>query len=299
MTPALIDTDPGVDDALALLYAWSSPDWRVEALTTVAGNVSVEAATLNARRLLALRQPAPPPIVAVGSAGPAGRPVATAAHYHGEDGLGDLDDWPEPPTPRTAPRAVDIILDLARRHGRRLTLVALGPLTNLALAVAANPDAVGGVGRVVAMGGAVDVPGNVTREAEFNFHVDPAAAAHVFAAGLPLHIVPLDATRHVRITREALETALAGRGRIAERVLRFTAKAFARDGEAGMALHDPLAVAAAIDPSLVTWEPVRLSIGHGGETRRAAGAPNCRIATRVVDGDRFVATFLARLCAFS
>ncbi len=136
MTPALIDTDPGVDDALALLYAWSSPDWRVEALTTVAGNVSVEAATLNARRLLALRQPAPPPIVAVGSAGPAGRPVATAAHYHGEDGLGDLDDWPEPP-PASSRWGPDVIVEAARAHGAGLTLVAIGPLTNVALALGA------------------------------------------------------------------------------------------------------------------------------------------------------------------
>jgi len=177
---ALIDTDPGIDDALALLLAWGSPEWTVDVVTVVAGNAPLEAGTRNVFRLLDLRRPAPPPLVAAGAASPLARPLTTAP-YHGADGLGDLPDWP-PVEPRLAPVAAPrVIVDAARRYGRDLTIVALGPLTNLALAVEADAAALLGAGRVVAMGGAVDVPGNVTPDAEFNAHVDPTAAGESVA----------------------------------------------------------------------------------------------------------------------
>jgi inosine-uridine nucleoside N-ribohydrolase len=294
----LIDTDPGIDDALALLLAWGSPELAVEAITTVAGNVPLAAATRNLDRLLGLRRPSPTPRVGVGAASPLGRALVTAEHYHGADGLSDLADWPPDDTPATEarPRATDLIVEIAGRHGPDLTVIALGPLTNLALALSADASRTLSVGRVVIMGGAVDVPGNVTPTAEFNLHVDPEAAARVFEAGLLLDVVPLDATRQARLTRAELETAL-GRapGRLAERIAAFTERAFRADASSGIALHDPLAVAAAIDPTLVEWEPVRLAIGPDGETRRAAGPPNCRFA-RGVDARRFTALFLSRLC---
>ena len=299
MPPVLIDTDPGVDDALALLQAWGTPSLTVEALTTVAGNVPVSAATLNVFRLLALREPRPAPAVAEGAAAPLGRPLRTATHYHGDDGLGDLGDWP-PAWPRLAPEgAVDLMLATARRHGQALTLIALGPLTNVALAVTADPSAMRGIGRVVAMGGAVDVPGNVTPDAEFNIHVDPAAAARVIGAGLTLDIVPLDATRQAVLSRAALEAALtAAPTLLAERVRGFTARSLRLDDTRGMTLHDPLAVGLAADPSLARWETARLEIGADGQTRRAEGAPNVRIA-RTVDAPRFLRTFLESLCRAS
>jgi len=302
--PALIDTDPGIDDALALLLAWGSPELAVEAVTTVAGNVGLATATRNLDRLLALRRPSPRPRVGVGAAAPLARPLVTAEHYHGVDGLGDLAEWAHDPDEPTAvddgrPRADDLIVATAGRHGPALTIVALGPLTNLALALELDPARMASVGRVVVMGGAVDVPGNITPTAEFNAHVDPEAAARVFAAGWPLDVVPLDATRQARLTRPALEAALARRpGRLADRIAGFTAHAFRSDHERGdvsIALHDPLAVGVAIDPSLVEWERVRLAVGPDGETRRAAGAPNCRFA-RAVDTGRFLELFLGRLC---
>jgi inosine-uridine nucleoside N-ribohydrolase len=297
MIITLIDTDPGVDDALALLLAWASPELAVEVVTTVAGNVPVETATRNLDRLLHLRRPARAPRVGVGGFAPLARSLVTAERYHGADGIGDLTDWPEEP-PADAdrrPRAVDLIVETARRHAAALTVVALGPLTNLALAVDADAPAVAGVGRVVVMGGAVDVAGNVTPTAEFNMHVDPEAAAHVFEAGLPLDLVPLDATRQARLTRAELMAALArAPGPLADRIAAFTARAFGADVPEGIALHDPLAVAAAIDPTLIEWEPVRLTIGSDGHTRRAPGAANCRFA-RLVDAPRFRALFLARL----
>ena len=295
----LIDTDPGIDDALALLFVWGSPEVRVIAVTSVAGNVPVEVATRNVFRLMALRGIASPPPVAEGAAGPLARPLVTATAYHGEDGLGDLPDWPAPPPSLVPGRAAELIVETVRRAAEPPTLIALGPLTNVALALERDAAALGRLPRVVVMGGAVDVPGNVTPSAEFNVHVDPDAAARVFAAGLPLDLVPLDATRQAVVSREDFERALRRRpGPIAERVAAFTRRGFGGDGSPGMVLHDPLAVAAALDPTVVGWETVRLEIGPHGETRRAAGPPNCRFA-RTVDTRRFLGVFLDRLCPAS
>ncbi len=177
--------------------------------------------------------------------------------------------------------------------------MALGPLTNVALALKADAASMSRIGRVVVMGGAVDVPGNVTPTAEFNIHVDPEAAHRVLAAGLPLELVPLDATRQAVLPRAGLRAALArSPGAIASRVQAFSERAFRidhADRGQGMALHDPLAVGVAFDPSLVKWEAVRLAIGPDGETMRVSGAPNCRVA-KGVDSDRFIRLFLDRLC---
>ena len=299
MAPILIDTDPGIDDALALLFAWNSPEIQVEAITTVAGNVPVDIANTNLQRLLALRKPVPRPLVAAGASGPLARALTTATRYHGEDGLGDLPDWPDVAPLPGSPDAVSVIIDLARRHERALTIVALGPLTNLALALKEDAAALGRVGRVVAMGGAVDVPGNVTPTAEFNMSVDPEAAHRVFAAGLPIELVPLDATRQAMLSRAGMRATLArAPGLLASRIQGFSERGFRiahGDGEQGMALHDPLAVGLAIDPSLGKWDAVRLAIGPEGETLRISGAPNCLVA-KGVDSNRFIQWFLDRLC---
>ena len=299
MAPVLIDTDPGIDDALALLFAWNCPEIQVETITTVAGNVTVEAASQNLLRLLALRRPARRPIVAAGATGPLARALTTATRFHGEDGLGDLPDWPAVERMPASPDAVEAILAAVRRHERALTIVALGPLTNLALALKKDAATVGRAGRIVAMGGAVDVPGNVTPTAEFNMYVDPEAAHRVFAAGLPLEIVPLDATRQALLPRAGMRATLArAPGALASRIQGFCERGFRishSDGEQGMALHDPLAVGLALDPSLAAWEPVRLAIGPDGETVRTSGPANCRFAKRV-ESDRFIRLFLDRLC---
>src|SRR5216110_1526390 len=261
--PVLIDTDPGIDDAHALLFGWNSPE------------------------------------IGVGAAEPLARALVTAQRYHGEDGLGDLPDWPEAEKPPLEPDAVSVIVDHARRLQRLLTLVAIGPLTNLALTLKADAGAVSLIGRIVAMGGAVDVPGNITPTAEFNMSVDPEAAHRVLAARLPLDLVPLDATRQAVLPRAGLKSAFRrGSGPLGDRIVAFTERGFRLDhagGAQGLVLHDPLALALAIDPTLAEWEAVRLVIGPEGETLRASGEPNCRIA-KGVDTDRFLRLFLERLC---
>jgi purine nucleosidase len=300
MIPVLIDTDPGIDDALALLLAWGAPELSVRAITTVAGNVPVGTATLNVLRLAALRRPEPPPRLARGAASPLARSLVTAQGYHGDDGLGDLPDWPDPAA-RVEPSAVDLILATASSIVPGV-LIALGPLTNLAEALERDPDALARFERVVVMGGAVDVAGNVTPTAEFNIHVDPDAAARVLTSGARLDVVPLDATRQAVLERDRLLDTLASAPvPFGSRVAAFTDRAFRSDaarGTRGMVLHDPLAVAVAFDPGLVAWEGVHLRVETDGATRRAGGSPTCRVAGRV-DVARFLDVFLERLCAVS
>lgn len=319
-----IDTDPGIDDALALLLAFGSPAARVEAITTVAGNVDVDRATRNLCRIVAAAQPRPVPRLARGAAAPLRLPLVTAAHVHGDDGLGGLDRhvepdgrprYPDPPLSLEMRDGPDVILDVARRYGAELTLIALGPLTNVALALQRDPAAVRRIGRIIAMGGAVAVPGNVTPAAEFNFYVDPEAAAAVLDADLPIELIPLDVTRQVVLAEAALAARLAeARSPLARFIEDFTRHgldfAEARE-DGGIILHDPLAVGVALDPTLATFEALRVSVEcEGRHTRglsladrrpgrgRGSEPPNCRVATDI-DAARFLALFLDRLCPAS
>src|SRR5262245_20583902 len=262
----LIDTDPGIDDALALLLALRSPEASVEAITTVAGNVPVDHATHNVFRILDVVRPAAMPRVARGAEAPLARPLVTAADVHGDDGLGNLDRFVESDgSPRYPALAhslemldgADLILETAERFGQELVVVALGPLTNLALALARDARRLSRVGRIVVMGGAVRAPGNVTPAAEFNFYVDPEAAAAVFEGARPLEVVTLDVTRQVLLDQDALADRLdRSRSPLARFVSDFTLHGFAFGAEharEGITLHDPLAVGVALDPSLVRF----------------------------------------------
>jgi purine nucleosidase/pyrimidine-specific ribonucleoside hydrolase len=320
----LIDSDPGIDDALAILLALRASDARVEAVTTVAGNVAVDRATANARRILAVVAPLPPPRLAGGAPAPLKRALVTAHQVHGQDGLGNLERFVEPdgrpryPEPtyaiemRSGP---EVILEAADRWGPDLTIVALGPLTNLALALQQDPRRLGRVGRIVIMGGAIAVPGNITPAAEFNFYVDPEAAAAVLEAGLPVELVPLDVTRRVVLAQTALTERLhLCSDRVARFILDFTLHGFAfgadREG-GGIVLHDPLAMAVALDPSLVTFEPLHVEVECEGRLTRGLSladrreipshrkrASTCRVAVDV-DAERVLQMVLERLCPVS
>src|SRR5215470_5073548 len=140
--PTVLDTDPGIDDALALLLAWGSPELDVLALTVVAGNAPLADTARNAARMVAVRRPARQPRIALGAAAPLRRPLLTvAADQHGGDGLGDVPDWPPVTMPQASPSAAETLVALARTHAERLTVIALGPLTNLALALRIDADA--------------------------------------------------------------------------------------------------------------------------------------------------------------
>jgi purine nucleosidase len=326
--PWLIDTDPGIDDALALLLAFACPEVSVEAITSVAGNVPVDVATANVHRILAVAAPTARPRIARGAAAPLRGPLVTAMEFHGDDGLGgatrlrDSHGRPRYPAPEAGqlPRVsggatdgADLILEMAARFAGDLVIVALGPLTNLAVALERDRPCLSGVARVVVMGGAIAVPGNVTPSAEFNFHVDPEAAATVFRSGLPLELIPLDATRQVTLRRADLTRALArSRPPVGRFIADFTEHLFdfsERRSEDGFALHDPLAVGVALDPSLVEHTPLHVDVEDEGRVTRGASVadrrslppperarPTCRVAL-AVHAERFLELFLARVGA--
>ncbi|MFQ5897565.1 MAG: nucleoside hydrolase [Candidatus Methylomirabilia bacterium] len=320
--PLLIDTDPGIDDALALLLAFASPELSLEAVTTVAGNVPVSRSTLNVFRVMQLVNPSRPPVVAQGAERPLVRPLVSASDVHGEDGLGNLDRFVDPdgqrryppPAGRPAPTdGADLILEMAARFAGELLLVALGPLTNLALALQRDPSRLARIRRVVVMGGAVASPGNITAAAEFNFYVDPEAARQLLGAGLPIELVPLDVTRQAVLSRAALENRLLrSPGPVSQFISDFTLEGFAlgeRRGEGGLTLHDPLALAVALDPTLVTFEGVSVDVECEGSLTRGMSVadrrprphpypPNCRVAVSA-DAERFLEFFLDRVCPAS
>jgi inosine-uridine nucleoside N-ribohydrolase len=293
----------------------------VEAITATPGNVSVAQATSNVFRILDVVRPNPMPRVARGAEAPLKRALITAHHVHGDDGLGNLARFVEPdgrprypalPHTLVMSDGADLILETVDRFGEQLVVVALGPLTNLAAAAQRDPRRLSRAGRVVVMGGAVAVAGNVTPAAEFNFYVDPEAAAVVFEAGLPLELVPLDVTRQVILRQSQLADRLSRcRSRIARFVSDVTLHGFALgadEGDEGITLHDPLAVGVALDPSLVGFEPLHVEIECEGRITRGMSVadrrsapprrkphPNCRVALSL-DAPRFLQLFFERLC---
>ena len=220
MQRILIDTDPGLDDALAILLALNSPELQVEAITTVSGNVHVEQATQNVLTILGLLNLPKFPIIAKGSAEPLVKPLEMATYVHGEDGLGNISQsrdtdgslrYAHADTEISSRPGVDTLLEMAGHYPDELIVVALGPLTNIAKALRKDSARMQRVRRIVVMGGAFEVYGNVTTTAEFNIFVDPHAAQEVFRSKVPIDIVPLDATQQVALTGERLHTETAGR----------------------------------------------------------------------------------------
>ena len=220
MQRILIDTDPGVDDAYAILLAMRSPELRVEAITTVCGNVPVEQATRNLFTILGLLDLDEFPMIAQGEAAPLIKRLVNAAHVHGDDGLGNTSHLQNTDgSPRYAPAdtnlasmsGVDLILEMASRYPDELIVVALGPLTNLAKAIRKDANTMRRLREIVVMGGVFEEYGNVTTTAEFNSFVDPHAAQEVFQFGVPVHIFPLDATHQVVLTGERLRAEMENR----------------------------------------------------------------------------------------
>ena len=213
MQRILIDTDLGVDDALAILFAMLSPELHIEAITTVCGNASVTQATQNLLTILGILDLNEFPRIAQGEAQPLVKSLVTAAHVHGEDGLGNVsqlrnaDGSPHYEQANTAispESGVDMILEMAASYPDELIIVALGPLTNIAKAIRKDAVKMQRLQKIILMGGAFEEYGNVTTTAEFNIFVDPHAAHEVFQLNVPIYIAPLDATHQVVLTGERL-----------------------------------------------------------------------------------------------
>ncbi|MFE2751986.1 nucleoside hydrolase [Actinosynnema sp. NPDC059335] len=254
-TPLIIDTDPGVDDAFALALAAASPEVELIGVTTVFGNVSLENTTRNALRLLALlgREDVP---VGMGAARPLVHPHPHLSSAHGSDGLsGYADTLPEPTRGPDARDAVTLLRDLLDQADRPVTIVPIGPLTNIALLLAAHPGLKPKIGRLVVMGGGVN-GGNVTATAEFNVWSDPEAARRVLVEeDVPTTLVPMDLTRRCAVSSQWLAD-LARTSPAAAALVGLTPDYLATYrrflGWDGMAVHDAVAVAEAVRPGLLT-----------------------------------------------
>lgn len=268
---ALVDCDPGVDDTLALAMGFASPFFRYDAVTTVHGNVSARLAYRNARRLTAfLRDHLESPILDV--------PVYPGASLaldgsrmnrsesraiHGPEGMGAMFDkkrrLPRPGRGSSKP-AWEVMVEEAARRGSALTIIMLGPLTNLALALRRAPGVFTRVKRIVVMGGAARMPGNVTPAAEFNIYCDPLAAKEVFSSGLPVTMVGLDVTRRALLRVDEFEGGGPFRAAIRDLIKVYARFAKKRRGAEDITLHDPLALAVAMKPDLVETIPCRVDV---------------------------------------
>jgi purine nucleosidase len=335
--PFILDVDTGIDDSLALLYACASPEVELVAVTCVAGNVDARQVAENTRAVLELARRTDVE-VALGRETPLVRDLETTPETHGPRGIGYAE---LPPASRALSdrHAADLLIEEARRRPGELTLVTLGPLTNLAVAILREPALPWLLGRYVLMGGSYRSPGNTAPTTEWNIHVDPDAARLVFRAWEAARAVDpavrrpvalgLDVTERAKFTpdhmvrlarragshpdeRLAPEDGIETRSVASNAVVRFIADALRfymefhsrYDGFYGAFIHDPLAVAAAVDPSLVRTEAVTVEVelaGHltAGETvtdwRRVWGrAPNLDIAVEA-DATAFLERFIERV----
>jgi inosine-uridine nucleoside N-ribohydrolase len=303
----IIDCDVGVDDALALILAFHSPELEVKAVTGVNGNVPLETVFTNIQKVLSLIQPRQKPLIAKGADQPLKGQALYAHSVHGKSGLGeakiDLEKgkewWKGFPG-----SASELITKFAREFPGELTLIATGPLTNLALGLQKDIEGIKKLKEIVIMGGAVRTKGNVTPYAEFNIYVDPLAAKIVFGSRLPITLVPLDVTHQVCLTPSLIEERIRP---INNPFSKFTIDAIGYDldthrfrrGTDLIYLHDPLAVGVAVKADLVKKERLSLDVetqqaDRLGQILEAEGTPNTEVCLEV-DSKGFLNLFLSRL----
>lgn len=285
----IIDTDPGVDNAFAILLALHSPELKVEALTVVPGNVEAAQGLENALKLVSLAGRCDVP-VAGGAQHPLNQKLITAQYWHGKNGLANV----ELPAshcqadPRFGP---DLIIEMVHKYPHQITLIPVGPLTNIALAVSKDPGIVPLVKDIVIMGGSI-TGGNVDGAAEANIYNDPEAAQIVFNAGWMVTMVGSDVGERTLIRRKDVTALLADHapestfvGKLADFYLTRSEKS----GYDGAAMYDPLAVAVVIDPTLVTLENMHVDVETRGEFTRGETVANRRGSDEinVLHGDHY------------
>lgn len=306
----VLDTDPGIDDSLAIMLALQSPEIVLAAVGVTGGNCSLADGVRNARSVLALVGRTDVP-VHPGVALPLLRPPFTAPETHGDAGLGYA-RLPDSPAPPAREHAVDMLIREIMAQPGEVTLVALAPLTNVALAIRKEPQIVYAVREVIIMGGALQVEGNTTPLAEFNFYVDPHAAHIVLTSGMPITLMPWDMCKDVLLTQDDVNRLLA----IDSPVSRFIAEATrfyiefheAYFGYPGCSICDPSALALALQPDLASTQEVNVTIEYISELtmgksvadfgRTTARAPNVR-AVVGFDSARFMAMFVERMAALA
>lgn len=311
MKPVILDMDPGVDDALAILLALRSPELEVVGMTTASGNVELRHCTRNALRVLSLAGRPDIPVHA-GASRPLVRPPLHAKMVHGQDGLGDV-GIPDAGRGADSEDAVGFLVRALEAQPGEIALIATGPLTNLALAERQSPGILKKTREVIVMGGSLREQGNATPTGEFNFVADPHAAREVLRSGADLTLVPLDVTHRCLLTETAFQRRIAPKGTpVSDLIVRATAlcRAYMKGSEGieGFHLHDPLAVGMGIDPSFCATEAVRLDVETEGmltsgqvvvDRRRYADEGRLKGSkARVcvgVDRRRFVAFFLGRI----
>ena len=259
----IIDTDPGVDDAFALFLAMTSPELKIEAITAVAGNLPLSITLPNALRLVEIAGRTDIP-VAAGATAPLARRLVTA-DVHGENGLAGA-DFPAPSLKPVPEHAVDLLRAIIEKNPGEITLVCLGPLTNIALALQADPALAGKIAQITMMGGSIS-GGNITPAAEFNFYVDPEAADIVFRSGVRIVMVGLDVTEKVTLTEKHLARIEAGTGPVSTAIAkigRLELEMARKRGSDGFHMHDPLAMASLLDSEILRLEDYLVKIETAG-----------------------------------
>ncbi|WGT49919.1 nucleoside hydrolase [Thioclava nitratireducens] len=259
----IIDTDPGQDDAVAILLALASPELEVLGITCVAGNVPLPLTSKNARVVCELAGRTDVPVYA-GCDRPLARELVTAEYVHGKTGLDGI-ELPAPQMPLQEQHAVDFLIETLRDHpAGSVTLCPLGPLTNIATALRRAPDIAEKIAEIVLMGGAYFEVGNTTPAAEFNIHVDPQAAEIVFTSGVPLVVMPLDVTHKALTTRARVEAFRNLGTRVGHAVASWTdffeRFDMAKYGSEGAPLHDPCVIAYLLKPDLFTGRHINVEI---------------------------------------
>ncbi|MDP6597691.1 MAG: nucleoside hydrolase [Candidatus Poribacteria bacterium] len=276
--PIVLDTDPGVDDALAIIYALNHLDLQVHAITTVCGNIGVDQATINTQIVLSLLDCVVP--LAMGQNQPIYYPLQTAPHVHGLDGLGNVSVQFESLEEQVVKKsAVELILDFVAKFPDQLRLVCIGPLTNIAQAILANSPLMRRTKEIILMGGAFEQRGNVTTSAEFNIYVDPHAAKIVLESGVPITILSLDLTHQVILSADRLHQATLCSNApwrdftwsITQPCMRFHQH---QEGFHGMYLHDPLAVGYLLRPDLFKTVPAEVRVETSSSSTRGMTVAN-------------------------
>jgi len=285
----IIDTDPGTDDAMAMMLALNSPELDVRAITVVPGNVTATQGLDNALRLVSLANRCDIP-VAAGAQHPLLQKLITAEFWHGQNGLANI-ELPSSKCKVDARYGPDLIIQLVHASPHEITLVPVGPLTNIALAAEKDPSIVPLVKEVILMGGGIS-GGNVNAAAEANIYNDPEAAQVVFQAGWPLTMVGLDVANKTLLTQKYLDQLGSTHGPINDfiyRVAKYLVDLSAKFGSPGTAMYDPLAVGVAIDATLVEAPEMHVDIETRGQFTRGETVANRQgyVQRNVLHGDRY------------